>query len=175
MNKRGLSITELLAAVIIMAIAFSLVGLLISSFQNANHRIEDEARANTEASSLIAFIERDIDAFSPTDYRTCETGNCVVLEKHFEKTYLPGQTAIVTEIHDPPLEYRIVYDGGGLSFGGEVYSPDNLTISTAMISFDEDANGNVDVRIAFTLSSDSGNDYDYSTTNTFKIQASPPT
>ncbi len=173
MNKRGLSITELLVAVIIMAIAFSLVGLLISSFQNANHRIEDEARANTEASTLIAFIERDIDEFSPTDYRACETGDCVILENHFEETYLPGQTAIVSEIHDPPLEYTISYDAAGLTLGGEIYSADKLTISSAAITFDEDANGNVDVRIAFTLSSDSGNDYDYSTTHTFKVQSPP--
>ena len=83
MNNKGMSIVELLAALVIMSIVASLLALLISTYQDANQSISESSKASIEATLLIQSIKSDLEEFSPTNYELCVEDNCIILTKSF--------------------------------------------------------------------------------------------
>jgi prepilin-type N-terminal cleavage/methylation domain-containing protein len=131
MDRKGVTLVELLAAIVIMAIVVSLVSMLLNTMNDANVQITEEARANIEATKLIANLEDYFDDFSPTDYRECEVGNCVVLEKDFEYIYSQLETTVILVVNDPVSELMIIFNENQLVI-------DDLVYELYYFSFNED-------------------------------------
>lgn len=173
MNKKGLTIIELLAALIILGLVASLVGLLISSFQNANTSINDEGKANIEATLLIANVRNDLNEFNPTNYRECTSDSCIILEKHFAYTYSEVDASIILDVYDPPLEYRLEFLNSNLLLNGDIYDLEYFTLGDDFsITFSVNANNDVTIHIDFSLVSESKS-YEFSMSYVFEIQAVP--
>jgi hypothetical protein len=86
MNKKGVTLVELLGAVVIMALMTSLIGGAIVLFNNASEKITIQSRANFEGNLLVRTIEQKLDDAYPTQFTTCGT-NCVTLERHYKYVY----------------------------------------------------------------------------------------
>lgn len=108
MNKKGLSLVELLGAIVIFGISMSLIALVLSVIFNANERILEQSRANTEGTIVIAHLEDLMRNFATTDYSTCvENTNCVILESHYTYELSEDLSSIVLVTHNPPMTLKI--------------------------------------------------------------------
>lgn len=173
MNKKGVTLIELLAALVIMGIVASLVGLLLSSFQNANSTINEEGKANIESTLLIAEIHNELNDFNPTNYRECVSTNCIILEKHFAYDYSNENTSIILETYDPPLEYSLEFIGEDLFLNGVVYELEYFTFGNDFsISAVTSTNDKVIISIDFSLVSEM-NTYEFSMSHSFDIETLP--
>ncbi len=167
MNKKGVTIVELLAAIIIMGLVIGLVSMLLSSLNNANVEITEEAKANVEATKLIANLDDYFDDFSPTDYRACEVDNCVILEKDFEYIYSSVLGTVDLIVHNPPTELRIEFVDNQLVFGEEIYNLDYFSFANDFaISTSINERFKVTVTFQFTFVSET-NSYSFMTAYTF--------
>lgn len=118
MNKKGLTLVELLAAIIIFGLAISLTATVITLINNASSKIEVNAKANSVALFIDRDLKDDILSFGPTTYSSCGGQNCYVLEKEFEYTFDSGSGQIVLTTYNPALTYQIQINNGELLING---------------------------------------------------------
>jgi len=170
MNRKGLTIVELLAALVIMGIVATIIGLLINSYQDANDTISESSKASLEASLLIQNIENDLDEFSPTDYTSCTSPECVTLTKSFEYIYNEGQ--IILQTYDPVLSQNLIFENQQLSFGSITYDIDGFSLSNDTSINVSEFNGYLSIQIDFFLVSETTT-YPFTMTYSFAIEATP--
>jgi len=121
MNRKGLTLIELLGAVVIFGIAISLMALLLSVIFNANDRILEQSRANTEGTIVIAHLENLMNAFATTDYSPCVgNDNCVILESHYTYELSSDSSTIVLAVHIPPKTLTFSLTDGNLYINGTI-------------------------------------------------------
>lgn len=85
-KKKGVTLIEMLGAVIIMGLMTTLIAGAIVLFNNASEKITIQSRANFEGNLLVRNIEKKLDAAYPTQFSACGT-NCIVLERHYKYVY----------------------------------------------------------------------------------------
>ena len=173
MNKKGFSIIEILAAIIILSLIASLVAVLLRTMTIANQSISEEAKANVEATKLIAKINRFYEDFEPTDYLDCINQNCVILVKTHEYAYDPDTSDIELTVFDPALETQIEFINNNLEFDGVIYNLDYFQFSNDfLITASINANDKITIRIDFTLISED-NQFSFFTSHTYDKVISP--
>jgi hypothetical protein len=128
MHKRGMTIVELLGALVLFGIIISLSAVMISVITNANAKIVEQSRANTEGTLLTALIDRKIREFGPTNYTTCIETDCIVLVKTFE--YVPNLElgTINLVVYNPVQTLKIEVSSEQLLINNEVQSIAHFTI-----------------------------------------------
>lgn len=136
MNKRGVSLIELLAGIIIFGLAMSLIAVVISLINNASDRIEINTLANKEALFLDRELKDAILEFGPTTYSTCGGQDCIVLEKEFAYEFDPVLEEIVLNIYNPELTHKIEMKNGVFSINDTPVVFENFTLGS---------NSNIDV------------------------------
>ncbi len=115
MNKKGISLVELLGATVIFGIAISLIAVLISVIFSANDKTLEQSRANTEGTIVIAHLESLMRAFATTDYSTCSgKENCIILESHYTYELNNDSSTIVLVPHTPPNTLEFSFLDGSL-------------------------------------------------------------
>jgi prepilin-type N-terminal cleavage/methylation domain-containing protein len=156
MNKKGFSIIEILAAIIILSLIASLVAVLLRTMTIANQSISEEAKANVEATKLIAELNRFYEDFEPTEY-----------------AYDPDTSDIELTVFDPALETQIEFTNNNLEFDGVIYNLDYFQFSNDfLITASINANDKITIRIDFTLISED-NQFSFSTSHTYDKVISP--
>lgn len=128
MHKRGMTMVELLGAIVLFGIIISLSAIMISVITNANAKIVEQSRANTEGTLLTALIDRKIREFGPTNYTTCVESNCIILVKAFE--YVPDLDlgTIDLVVYDPVQTLKIEVSSEQLLIDDEVQSIAHFTV-----------------------------------------------
>ncbi|MFW5889271.1 MAG: type IV pilus modification PilV family protein [Bacillota bacterium] len=173
MSKKGITLIELLASLIILGLVASLVGLLLSTYQNASSTINEEGKANIEATLIIANVRDELNEFNPTNYQECDSDNCIILEKHFAYVYSEENTSIILELYDPPLEYSLEFISPNLSLDGDNYELDYFTFGDDfLLYYTTGINNLVTLHLDFSLIRDE-NAYEFSMAYTFEIETIP--
>lgn len=127
MNKRGVSLIELLGAIIIFSIAISLAALILKFFIKANNRITIDSQANYEGNLVIRRIEEKVRELEPTTFSTCP-GVCFTLSKEFSYELNPSTEVVELVIYSTSLDYSIEIDNQVLYLDSEPYVFDNFTL-----------------------------------------------
>ncbi|MDA3932588.1 MAG: type II secretion system protein [Tenericutes bacterium] len=170
MNRRGMTIVELLAALVIMTIVASLVAMLIASYRSVHQDITDESKANLESTLLFQSIRNDINAFSPTDYNDCVINDCVILVKTFEYVYLDGSISL--NILDPIDTITLEVVDQTILFNNQPYRVEYFSIgqdTTLLYTVTTDT-----IEIEFNLVLESTeNTYYFSMTHSYEIEQIP--
>ncbi|QWB99738.1 type II secretion system GspH family protein [Mycoplasmatota bacterium] len=170
MNKKGMTIVELLAVLVIMAIVASLVALLISTYQSVNQDISDESKANIESSLLFQSIRNDIHAFSPTDYDECVEPNCIILVKTFQ--YIVTDDDIVLDTFEQVETMTLEIDNQTILFNNQAYRIEYFSIGQAS-NIVYNVNGNtIEIEINLVLESND-NSYYFTMTHSYDIKEIP--
>jgi prepilin-type N-terminal cleavage/methylation domain-containing protein len=173
MNRKGFSIIEMLAVIIILSLIASLVAILIRTMTIANQSISEEAKANVEATKLIAEVNRFYEDFKPTDYSNCVNQNCVILVKTHEYAYDPDTSDIELTVFDPALETQIEFINNNLELDGIIYNLDYFQFGNDfLITTSINANDKITIRLDFTLISED-NQFSFSTSHTCDQVLSP--
>lgn len=101
-NKKGITLVELLAAIVIMGIATALIVQIVSLLINASDKALENARANTQGMVTVEILESTMRQFEPTDLSFCGgSSECIILEKHFIDEVV-GESIVTTD-YIPPL------------------------------------------------------------------------
>jgi len=111
MNKRGVTIIELLASIIIFSLMISLVAIIMSLINSESDRIEINSLANAEGLFLDRELKDAILEFGPTEYITCGT-DCIIFQKEFTYEFDPILENIVLTTYSPALTHRIQISNG---------------------------------------------------------------
>jgi len=106
MNKRGVTVIELLAAVVIFSLMISLVAIVISLINSASNRIEINSLANSEGLFLDRELKDALLEFGPTEYINCGT-NCITFQKEFIYEFDTVLEEIVLTTYSPALTHQI--------------------------------------------------------------------
>lgn len=174
MNKKGITLVELLGAVVIFGITISLVAVLISVIFNANDRILEQSRANTEGTIVIAHIEDLMRNFATTDYSTC-VGNadCVILESHYTYELSGDSSSIVLVTHTPPntLEFRIT--NNELYINGVIHEIRNFEIHEDSYIESTTVNNKLELKIVLILYITESKTYTFTSNQTFILSDVP--
>lgn len=170
MNKKGLTILELLAVLVLMALVATLIGLLISNYQNNQAVISEESKASIEADLFIRKLNNDLDEFKADQYDVCPQSNCLVLINAFDYNY--DGSEIILNVYDPQVESTLVFENQSLSLGQETYEVETFTWGeNTSISYVEENNYLI-ITIDFILVGNLDT-YAYSMTYDFLIQDLP--
>jgi hypothetical protein len=174
MNKKGITLVELLGAVVIFGITISLVAVLISVIFNANDRILEQSRANTEGTIVIAHIEDLMRNFATTDYSTClGNTNCVILESHYTYELSGDSSSIVLITHIPPntLEFRIT--NNELYINGIIHQIRNFQIHDDSYIESNTVNNKLELKIVLILYITESKTYTFTSNQTFVLSDVP--
>ncbi len=173
MNKRGVTLIELLGAIVLMGIIASLTALFISVISNANRDIALNSRANTEGLIIISALDTKLREFKATDYSLCAASNCITLENHFDYVLDTITTSLILQEHVPPLTLEIELLNSQLYIDGVLQVPNGFTLdASSAITITETA-GLVQILIQINLLAPTGEVFHFSTSNSFEIQAVP--
>lgn len=138
-KHNGVTIVELLGAIVIFSIASSLIALIVTFIVNANKEIIENGQANTTGTLLIRQIEREVSNLYITDY-AYTLDQELILYSDFEYVYndLTAEIELIT--HDPRLELSIVIANNALSINNEVQDLSGFNIhETSRIEMIENA------------------------------------
>lgn len=108
MRHRGITIVELLGAIVLFGIIASISAMMISTITKANAKIVEQSRANTEITLLTAYLDDQYQNLGATNYTPCVgESNCIILIKAFE--YVPNLVSgtIDLVVYDPVVTLTI--------------------------------------------------------------------
>jgi len=106
-HHKGVTLVELLGAIVIFSIAASIIALTVSFIINANKEIIENGQANTTGTLIIRQIEKKVSNLYITDY-TYASNQELTLYSDFEYVYNDELGDIELINHDPRLELNIL-------------------------------------------------------------------
>ena len=173
MNKKGVTLIELLGAIVIFGIALSLIAMILQTIGNATERIDLNTQATYEGNTLITKLEKEMQDFGPTNYRACVSGDCIILENHYDFEVDLINETIIPVPHDPILEKEISIGNGKIWIDGDELIINNFTLG-ASSSVDYTINLDlVVVTIQIVLVDTNGKDYEFIANYQFTISDMP--
>jgi type II secretory pathway pseudopilin PulG len=107
MNKKGLTLVELLGALVLFGMIASLSAVMISTIMKSNARIVEQSRAHNEKMLLTAYLDQTIQTFNPTNYTSCTDPNCLILIKEFDYIANLETGTINLVIFNPERQFKI--------------------------------------------------------------------
>lgn len=128
MNKKGVTLVELIGAVVIFGLMISLVSIVIQFVLRANERIVEQSRATRIGTLLVEDIQDAFNDLNPTSYEMCGT-DCVELITAYGHVYneVSGEIEYIT--HTPPLSYIFRIDNSILYLNQNAYNLSEFSLS----------------------------------------------
>lgn len=157
----GVTIVELLGAIVIFSIASTIIALTVSFIINANKEIIENGQANTTGTLLIRKIEQEMSKLYITNYDYTSDQE-LILYSDFEYIYNDVSGEIELIEHNPSLELSILIENEQLFIDQETLDLSGFTLhETSRIEMIEDIDSTQFI-IILVLASDK-NIYTFST------------
>jgi len=175
MNKKGISLIELMGALVIMGIAISISAILINFFVLANNKITTSNRANYESLLFIQTMKTEFDALEPNEYDTCRRDTCLILieEYTYELNEISNELELV--ILDTPIEVELKFENLNFYKDDTAYIFDGFTLSENSELLFEETNNVLYINFDFYLVSEDGDIFDYTMTYSYPLSDIPST
>ncbi|MBN2876565.1 MAG: prepilin-type N-terminal cleavage/methylation domain-containing protein [Bacilli bacterium] len=172
MDKKGLSLVELIGALVILSILVSLSAMIINFFIQANQRITISSQANYEGNLVIRRIEEDLIELSPTTYNSCP-GTCFSIEREFSYELNEVSDIVELVVYAEPVTYEIEINKGILYINGSVYDFGEFTLhSDSSLMLSQTAGIN-DLELIIVLESSRGDLYQFLLSYSFEEKVIP--
>lgn len=126
-KNKGLTIVELLGAIVIFSIAASIIAMTVSFILNANKQIVENGQANTAGTLLIRQIENDVNDLFITRYNYVEDQS-LVLFSDYEFVFNEQTNEIERVDFQEPLQTSITFNGNQLLLNDEIYALTPFTL-----------------------------------------------
>lgn len=126
-HHKGVTLVELLGAIVIFSIASSIVALTVSFIINANKEIIENGQANATGTLIIRHIENKVSDLYITDYDYLSDQE-FTLYSDFEYVYNNELGDIELINHDPRLELNILINNQQLFINNETINLTGFTI-----------------------------------------------
>jgi len=174
MNKKGVTLVELLGATLIFGLVISLLASVFVLITKATESIKIESKANSIGMFVVRTLEEEMLDFDPKDYSTCGPTNCLTLESTFTYSFDENLGDFVLTVHNPIQVLQIEITAYPvLLINGVVYDFDEFVLlNTSSITISESGT-NVSIVIKIDLQATNGKIYHFTANHLFKIQPIP--
>ena len=126
-KHRGMTIVELLGAIVIFSIASSIIALTISFIINANQQIIENGQANTTGMLAIKTLESEIsDLYIPRV--TYSDDQSISLVSEYEPSIINGN---IVDDYSNPKQLDITFINNQLIINNEVFSLSPFTLDSS--------------------------------------------
>lgn len=173
MNKKGLTLVELLGAIVILGILTALLASIFGFFINAQRRVSISAKANTEGLLVIRVVKNDLIEFSANTYQDCSGEYCILFEKEFEYIYDEDNEVIDLEVYDEPLTYEIEIKNNNLYLNDEIYEFNGFTLTDDSALTYEEINDVLYLTIVLYLVDEENNVFEYIISDSVVLTETP--
>jgi type II secretory pathway pseudopilin PulG len=130
MNKKGLTLIELLGLMVIMGILISMSATIIASYVQANRRIAESVEANEEGHLISRRIESSLEDLNPNTYETCGVTNCYIFIKEYEYVINEETQNIELNVLTDPVEYKLEIVNQSLYIDDVLYDFEGFSLGT---------------------------------------------
>jgi len=173
MNKKGVTIIEMLGAIVIFGLALSLIAMILQTIGAATERITLNTKATYEGNQIVRNLELEIQQFAPTNYRSCGFGDCIILESHYYYDIDLINGTITPTVYDPFLEKSISIDNGKIWIDGQELVINYFTLGAlSSVTYTLDVNL-LEITINIYLVDEHGKENQFVATYSFTISEIP--
>ncbi len=174
-NRRGVTLPELLGAIVILALVTSLLSAVAFAMLRAVDRIAINESAETTGLYLIARLENAMADAGPNTYSQVCTGagGCVVLIQEYVYEYDPLDGSIDPAVHPSPIETTLSVHDGAIWIDGVAVGDGAFSIGPGSTLQVVDDLGTITVTISFDLLAADGRTFPFSATYEFTESAIP--
>lgn len=168
MNKKGLTLVELIGAVVIFGLMISLVSIVIQFVLRANDRVVEQSRATRIGTLLVEDIQEAFNDLNPTSYQVCGT-NCIefITAYGYEYNEISGEIEYVT--HTPPLSYTLSIENNILYMNENAYNLSEFNLSNESQLTTTLQNNQLTITIHIVFISETEKTYTYDTQKTYVL------
>ncbi|MBI9008401.1 MAG: type II secretion system protein [Tenericutes bacterium] len=160
-NKHGLTLVELLGAIVVFGILISISAMVIDYFIDANNRSNISSQANFEGLLAIRTMKNSMDDLGPTEYDTCPGTNCLIVQSAYSYEYNEETNAIDLVVYDDPLEYKIEIDNNVLYINDVEYIFEGFELTSNSDLAYEEINSVLFITLTLYLSAGDQYTYEY--------------
>ena len=190
LNKKGITLIELLGALVILGIAFSLFASLIAIIVRSSNSSVEESKINTEGLFMVRTIESRLSNVNPNRIQlefsegdlVCtepETASLDLVQTECLKvarrgtTVLSGSSIVITDDFDDELimyfsgtsdDYHLLMNGDRISSGGFRLDPTQSYIVVEGVRSEVESNSMI-ISLKITLLSQDGRQFTFRTSN----------
>ncbi len=129
-KHRGMSMVELLGAIVIFSIATSIIAMTISFIVKGNRDIIEQGQANTTGVLIIKQIENKIQSLNITDYDLI-ANNDLSLYSDYEYVFDEVANDVVLITHTPPLSMTLIYLNGDILLNGNMLDLSQFSLDSS--------------------------------------------
>jgi type II secretory pathway pseudopilin PulG len=170
----GVSLPELLGALVIFGLISALLGSITYVMVNAVNRIALAEKANAQALLVTGRLEQAMADAGGTAYAACVgVTDCVILENHYEYVYDALNDEIDLVVHAPALETTVSEHDGALWIDGVAIDAGDFTIAAATTLTVTDVAGAVTVTVAYVLVAPDGRTFAFNASYDFTTSDIP--
>lgn len=165
-NKRGVTLIELIGALALMGILIGLIASAIAIFIRSTNSSVTDSQVQTEGLLLVRTIESRINNTAPNrfEWDTCENANATNENE--------GCLRLIRDVDDPVESLEIFLSNDNQLFvGSNPLNIQNLLVSSAAIEVEEVAVNNtviVNITIVLTLDPSDGRSFKFISSNLFR-------
>jgi|GEM_PF-596223 len=173
-NRRGVTLPELLGAILIMTIVTALLGGITFAIIRTVDRVAVANDANVVGLRLVNRLESAMADAGATAYSTCVAANgCIVLENHYDLVFNDATDTVDVVVHAPALTTTVSVHDGAVWIDGAALDDGNFSIGGASLLAVTDVAGEVTVTIAIELLATDGRLFAYNASHTFQTSDIP--
>jgi prepilin-type N-terminal cleavage/methylation domain-containing protein len=174
-NKQGVTLIELLGALVVFGILITMSVMVIDYFIDANNRATVSAQANVEGLLAIRRTKNSIEDLEPTTFENCPGQNCLIVQKEYGYEYNEGTNSIDLVIYDTPEEYKIEISNDILYIDDVEYVFEGFELSSdSAISFVE-TDSILYITLTMYLTAGAEFTYEYVMTHSYELSDVPVT
>ncbi len=173
MNKKGLTLVELLGATVIFSLVIGLIASVIVLINKATESINIESQVNREGMYIVRVLEEAMTDFDAKNYVSCGT-NCITLESTFSYEFDENINDFVLTVYNPVHTLEIYFTSDpALYIGGEIYTFNDVMLQNTSSIVVTTTLDTVRIVVTLDLLSSSGKTYQFTANHFFTIQPIP--
>jgi prepilin-type N-terminal cleavage/methylation domain-containing protein len=135
MDKKGITLVELLAAIVLFGIVAALVSTILTTIIRANKDIQISTQANSEGNYLITILENELSKFELTNEPTSCGPNCILLISSERYVFEDGSVVLDSTEHSLQISFisnsiQIIKIENGLVVKNQSYPIDYFTLGS---------------------------------------------
>ncbi|HOW37435.1 MAG TPA: type II secretion system protein [Candidatus Izemoplasmatales bacterium] len=177
MNKkhRGVTLPELLGAIVILGLVTSLLGTVAYAMIRGIDRISVNQTAETTGLALVRYLEKTMEDSHPNTYSTtCEpAGGCIVLIQEYTYVYDAVTGSISPLVHPTPLETEIAVHSTGILVNGVPLEMGSFTLSPTSTLVVSSTPTRTTVTFSFALVAADGRSFPFTAVFSFTTSTIP--
>ncbi|MFA7672607.1 MAG: hypothetical protein WCY62_01970 [Clostridia bacterium] len=169
-SKNGLTLVELLGAIVLLGITITLVSTVLIQIQTASKSIYSVSNLNRQATLITREIENTLRDMPVDHAQICTPdGKCLLVEKWYEYIINVSEDTIDLVVSDPPISKTITFEQGEIRIDGVNILPGSISLKEESVIDIIRWTKQETIRFSITIVDESGTEYSFNIIHTYPI------